>query len=393
MTIEGVVLPPRPLRVAYVDHCAKLSGAEIALLRLLPHLEGVEPVVVLGEEGPLVGRLNDKGIRTEVVPLPVATGTLGRERVTPGRLPLLSGAGAGLYSVQLARRLRRLDVDIVHTNSNKAHLYGGVAARLARRPQVWHARDRVVPEFMPMAAVRLTRLAARTLPRVVIANSRSTLATLPAARHPRGPSAVLPDPIVDPPVPRAGNERPFTVVMVGRLAPWKGQDVFLRSFAEAFGPASGQSPARALVVGAALFGEDDYADALRQLVEELGVSAQVVLTGHRDDVAAILADADVLVHASIIPEPFGQVIVEGLLAGLPVVAADAGGPAEILDHERTGLLVPPRDVPRLAEALLRLRHDPVLAARLATAGRSAAEDYRPGPVARQLEAVYHEVVA
>jgi glycosyltransferase involved in cell wall biosynthesis len=72
-------------------------------------------------------------------------------------------------------------------------------------------------------------------------------------------------------------------------------------------------------------------------------------------------------------EPFGMVLLEGMLYGLAIAASQVGGPAEILEHERTALLFPPRDVPSLAQALLRLVQDPLLRR---TLGVEAAEDVR-----------------
>lgn len=158
---------------------------------------------------------------------------------------------------------------------------------------------------LPPAAVRLVRALGRWVPAGVIANSQSTLDTLGPLPC---PTAVVPSP-VDPALldryhpPR--GDRPFTVAMVGRLAPWKGQRVFLEAFAKAF-PGGME---RALVVGGALFGEGDYERELFALTAQLGLTDRVEFTGNVDDVAAQLDRADVLVHASVIPEPFGLVVV------------------------------------------------------------------------------------
>ncbi len=380
----------RRLRVVVLDHSAQLSGAELALLRLLPSLVDAEPLVVLGEDGPLVARLRERGVAAEVLALSPRTAGLSRTAVRPSSLPLTAVRDATAHAVRLAARLRRLRPDVVHTNSNKAHLYGGLAARLAGVPQLWHARDRVVPEFMPPAAVAASRAAARVLPRAVIANSTSTLATLPGARPPQGVAAVLRDPVL---AEELAGERParsgdLVVGMLGRLAPWKGQDLFLRAFAEAFGAAPG---VRARIVGSAMFGEDEYAAGLHRLCAELGIADRVEHSGFVEDVGRVLREVDVLVHASVIPEPFGQVVVEGMAAGLPVVASGEGGPAEVLRDGVTGLLFTPRDVGSLARALTAVAASPELRARLGAAARTASEDYAPGAIARQLEAVYRAV--
>ncbi|HEV2810948.1 MAG TPA: glycosyltransferase [Acidimicrobiales bacterium] len=377
------------LRVVYLGHCAQLSGAELALLRLLPALRGVEPHVVLAEDGPLVARLRDAGISTVVLPMGSAARHLSRHRVRMGRLPVASVLGSALHVLRLTYELRRLGPDLVHTNTLKAALYGGLAARAARVPVVWHMHDRVAEDYLPRSAVKLVRALARRLPDGVIANSRATLDSL---RVVSVPTAVIPG-IVYPHQSTAATSTPgggLRVGMVGRLAPWKGQHVFLTAFARSF-PAGGA--ARAILVGAPLFGEEGYAADLRRQATELGIAGRLEMTGFRDDVASELARLDVLVHASVIPEPFGQVVVEGMAAGLPVVAADAGGPAEIITDEVDGLLVPPGDSAALADVLRRLSADPSLRARLGAAARERARAYEPGGIAERMEAFYRQVLA
>ena len=96
-----------------------------------------------------------------------------------------------------------------------------------------------------------------------------------------------------------------------------------------------------MLVGSAMFGEEEYEQQLIDLVGQLGISDRVDFCGFVHDVPKFLMDVDILVHASVIPEPFGQVVVEGMAAGLAVVASDAGGPAEVITHEVDGLLYPP----------------------------------------------------
>jgi glycosyltransferase involved in cell wall biosynthesis len=100
---------------------------------------------------------------------------------------------------------------------------------------------------------------------------------------------------------------------------------------------------------------------------------------------------DVAVHASIVPEPFGQVVVEAMAAGLPVVAVDGGGPAEIVTHELDGLLYPAGDVDVLAARLRRLAADAPLRARLGQAARRRAEEFTSDSVVERLMGVYSQI--
>jgi glycosyltransferase involved in cell wall biosynthesis len=141
-----------------------------------------------------------------------------------------------------------------------------------------------------------------------------------------------------------------------------------------------------------MFGESDYEAELRELVNSLGLQDRIVFTGFTDRVENELAQLDILVHASIVPEPFGQVIVEGMAAGLAVIAAAAGGPLEIVTSERDGLLVRPGDVAVLAAALRRLSEDVTLRQRLGSAAIERARDYAPGPIGARFLNLYREVL-
>lgn len=370
----------RPLRVVYLVHSAQPAGGELALLRLLEGMTGVTPHVLLAEDGPLVALLERQGISYEVLPLGSAART-SRDAL---------GVGAGLqaagYVLKVARRLRELRADVVHTNSLKAALYGGPAARLAGVPVVWHVRDRIDADNYPAPVVTAVRRAARLLPHAVIANSRTTLATL---RLPDGAdTTVVPSPVsgVSPATTRPPG--PLRLGALGRLAEWKGQHVALEAFARAFP----DGPERLRVIGAPLFGEQAYADRLRALAARLGVTERVEFVGHVTDVAGQLRELDVLVHSSVVPEPFGNVVVEGLAAGLAVVASDAGGPREVVTDGVDGLLTPMGDVDALAAALRRLADDPPLRARLGAAAVTTAAGYGPAAAASQVSAVYRRVL-
>lgn len=381
----GRATEPGKLRVVYVDHVAKLSGGELALLRLLTALPDIEAHVILADDGPLVDRLLQAGISVEVLPMPGRTRELRKDSVRLGQLPPRSASDTFAYAIRLARRLRRLRPDVVHTNSLKSGIYGSLAARLVGVPVIWHVRDRIEQDYLPPAAVRLIRLLTRRLPDVVVCNSEATRRTL------RPSDRVIVISMVDlvardrrrQEVRQAG---PLVVGIVRRLAPWKGQDVFLRAFARAFP----DGPAKAVIVGAALFGEAEaaYAESLHELVRELGIESRVEFRGHRDDIARELQKMDVLVHASTIAEPFGQVVIEGMSARLPVVASRGGGPEEIITEGVNGFLHRRGDVGELAEILKRLDADPDLRARVAEAAAHRASDFAPTVVAAKMMQAY-----
>jgi glycosyltransferase involved in cell wall biosynthesis len=346
------VLSPRPL-IVFLDHVGRLSGGELALARLVENLD-VDVHVILGEDGPLAERLQKAGAAVEVLPLPPIARDLRRDQV--GARPKAALASAR-YVATLTRRLRRLRPDLVDANSLKASLYGGLAARAAGVPLVVHLHDRLASDYLPPAALRVSRGTIRHFASGLITNSTSTLETV---SHRPEHSAVIPPGIpaswCSRPTPdRLARTGPLRVGMVGRIAPWKGQRVFLSAFAEAF-PDGG---AEAVIVGSALFGEEGYGNELGSLVNDLGIANSVRFSGFSDDVWGELCELDVLVHASTVPEPFGQVVLEGMAAGLPVIAARAGGPAEVITDGIDGRLFTPGRSDELATLLRVLAEDPL----------------------------------
>jgi glycosyltransferase involved in cell wall biosynthesis len=127
-----------------------------------------------------------------------------------------------------------------------------------------------------------------------------------------------------------------------------------------------------MLVGAPLFGEDNYAKDLRQRAEALDVADRVRFLGFRRDVPSLMHLSDIVVHTSVAPEPFGRVIVEGMLARRPVVATRAGAAVEIIEDGVSGCLVPPGDAKALATVLGSLLANSAKVRALAEAGYAAA---------------------
>jgi glycosyltransferase involved in cell wall biosynthesis len=365
------VTPTPPARILFVDHTAELSGGELALLNIIRHLDRqrYEPVVVLFSDGPLVGRLAEAKVRT--ILLQLAPGIVRAKKDGLGLRSLMRlGAawGVAAHVVRLARLISHEQVDLVHTNSLKADVIGGLAARVARRPVVWHVHDRIEAPYLPAKVASFFRRLARRIPSVIVANSQSTLetlrlpATIPTAVAPPG---LNPEYATAPPRGIGSASAPV-IGIVGRLAPWKGQHVFLEAAARVRNIIPS---ARFMIVGASLFGEREYERSLHDLARILGLEEQVHFTGHRGDVRDLMASFDVLVHASTTPEPFGQVITEAMAVGTPVVASDGGGVREIITNGQTGLLVPMGDTVATADAILKLLQNSHLASALASGAR------------------------
>jgi glycosyltransferase involved in cell wall biosynthesis len=153
-----------------------------------------------------------------------------------------------------------------------------------------------------------------------------------------------------------------------RLAQWKGQHVLIEALPDI-------PKAHVLLVGEALFeGDASYKLMLEDTASRLGVRNRVHFLGFRDDVPALMKASDIVVHTSIAPEPFGRVIVEGMLAKRPVIATAAGGAQEIVDSGKTGFLVSPNAPAVLAKAINTLLNAPDRARQMAAAGHVMARE-------------------
>lgn len=402
---QGKTQPARRARVLFLDHTAMLSGGEIALLRLVRELDRqkVSPVVVLGADGPLVDALRPIA---ETHILPLSAGVAATRKGTLGIKSLLRFRevwSVFFYILRLVIFIRRNNIDLVHTNSLKSDIIGGAAGRLAMRPVLWHVRDRIDTDYLPKRVVSLFRMLCRIVPRYVVANSFATLRTLrlpegalrgsrPTSSLKKRSTAVHDGTHVD----KIGLQQdrrsgPIRIGLVGRICSWKGQHIFLRAAASVHK----QYPyAEFVIIGSALFDEQKYEQELHQLTNELAINSVVHFAGFRTDVQAAIAELDVLVHASTIGEPFGQVIIEGMAAGKPVVATNGGGVPEIVQDDDTGILVPMGNADPMADAICRLLANPTLAKEMGRRGRQRViNQFTVGHTARRVEDVYDSILS
>lgn len=359
------------LKVAYMDHTARWSGGEVALFNILVNLDSqIDPLVILGEEGPFAERLREKGIDVRVVPMDERTKMRERNTINLG---LFSDTYKLFkYGRSLAALLKEEQVACVHTNSLKSAFFGAVAAKTARLPLIWHMRDHIGPPYMKPIVARTIRFLTRLLPTGVIATSKSTLHSLqlPESKKTLVVYSSFAKSIGEPPAVLPHNKGEFNVILAGRLAHWKGQHVLLEA-AKGFRDTPGVN---FWLAGDALFGEDTYKAELIRQMEADGLT-NVKLLGHVEDIQGIMRKADLLLHTSITPEPFGQVIIEGMAEGLPVIASNEGGPLEIVIHGETGFLIPPDKPQELEEAIRWMLDHPEERRRMGERGRKRVKDH------------------
>jgi len=334
---------------------------------------------------------------------------------------LLPASGEGVVKVpELGAKIRPLDdlrafgalvrtvfrerPDVLHTHTAKAGALGRLSAlaynltrRRSRRCLVVHTFHGHVFEgyFGPAgnAAVRTAeRLLARVTDRIVAISPRqqSALVDRFAIASPAKVAVVPLGLDLDPFFDVAGTDRglrevlgfpreSFVVGCVGRLVPIKDVGTLL----EALALASREAPSLRLAV----VGDGPERPALERRAADLGLHGLVAFTGWRRDLPAVYAGLDAVALSSR-NEGTPVALIEAMAAGRPVAATAVGGVPDVVEHERTGLLVPPGDPGRLASALVRLAGDPAGSARMAQQARAAVERYRSAHLLDAIEALY-----
>ncbi len=371
------------MRIVFLFNSATIiGGGEIGFLELIRRAVAepdIEPWVWAPGPGEVSARLDAAGIPWQ----PIA-------------LPGLRGPGLFQWPWRswrtMARPWRAGGVDLVHANGARCMLYAGTAGRLAHIPTLWHVR---VLERDPVLDRLRARLAAR-----IVCNSRAVADSLSFAPGAAGKTVVVYNGVEQSRFRTAipadvhaefGIPRERRVVLCAALlVEWKGQQDLIEALAHL--PAETRAGLQVVFAGRELTPGAPFTRRLRQRAAALGVAGNLTWAGHRDDLPRLMRGCDLLALPSH-GEPFGRVIVEAWAAGLPVLACNAGGAAEIVSHGKTGWLVPPASPPELAAGLQTLLADSALRRRLARAGRAHAEDFTLEKHAAALFALYRSITA
>jgi glycosyltransferase involved in cell wall biosynthesis len=375
LTLPGALVSRANPAILFLDQSGELGGAELCLADLAEFCRG-RSAVLLFQEGPFAALLRAKEIPVMIAHLPGLAARVNKSAGVSAYLRAIPSIGLLVYR---AMRFAK-DFELLYANTAKALVVGAALAFLLRKKLCFHLHDLVNSQHFSALNRRLIVTLANRAD-AVVANSQATAEAYKSAggknRHLRVIYNGFRSFQIRPGTSRqvVGAERGtlggnFPVVgLFGRIAPWKGQHIFLKAMVELPG-------VHGLVVGEALFtGEDRrYGQELRELAAQLKIADRIHFTGFRPDILPLLLLVDIVAHCSTSPEPFGRVIVEAMLAGRPVIATRAGGALEIVTDNQTGLLVEPGDSHALAEAIQRLLKNREFAAELGRAGKIDAED-------------------
>jgi glycosyltransferase involved in cell wall biosynthesis len=386
-------------RVLFLDHTPFIGGAELALVRHIKYLDKsrFEPMVICsGTVLELVRQFKEAGARVFVVPfeqLKVLNPTVVL------RFMRVLGAAWGF--------VKKENVDLVVTNTERAMYVGTVAAILSRCKLIWWVRDFEYNRFLfrllslfPQKIICVSEAirdyylrsklqGAKRRHYSLQGNPKAEVVYVGSDFDQKLKKVSLED------VLRVKEELGLTgaglvVGYVGRLVGWKGANVLL----DAARGIKGVKGLKVVIVGTGKGQEGNVEPELRRMVKEGGLEDTVILTGQRDDVPVLMKIFDVFCHTSIEPEPFATVVVEAMMDGVPIIGTNIGGTPEIISHGRTGFLVPPNDPAALAGVLSHLASDQNLRQKVGRAGqRLAAMKHTEEIVTKQVEKLYNAVVA
>ncbi len=339
------------MNILFLDQFSELGGAQLCLLELLQPIRdrGWRALVA----APGVGPLRERALALGAAYRPIHVGSYESGRKSAAdvfrfarELPLLAKEIAGFA--------REFAADIVYVNGPRLL----PAARLAAPKRlVFHCHSYLHKRY----AAALTGVAAAGA--TVIANCHFVAAPLTPYAVPTVIYNGVSSSSIEPERKRSSEHSCFTVGVLGRIAPEKGQ-LELMHTARLLGPGF------QFVVCGSLFSGDGYYERVRAAANGLPVA----FLGWREDTAAVLAELDVLAVPSTKHEATTRVILEAYAAGVPVIASNSGGIPEIVVDGETGFLVPPANPAKLAAKIREAAANPPTLRKLSDTAREVVRE-------------------
>lgn len=385
-------------RILYVEGNpdGTIGGSFFSLLFLVKNLDQsrFEPIVVFSKVNALVPDFQKAGAEVVVRPLtpPVRAGVRLMRPLARLANVLL---GLVIEPVRLAILLRRRRVDLLHLNNSIERNHPWIiAAVLARVPRITHERG-INRHLSTQARWLVRRLHA------VICISTAVRDNLLRLGVSNGVLRTIWNGL-DPSEMKVGKSRAMIleefglpartrlVGMVGNIREWKGQSVVVEAMVNI---AREHGDVACLLIGHHSEGDVDYMRSIEERIASSGLRQRVIVTGYRANVADYVAALELLIHASVLPEPFGRVLLEGMALRKPLVASRGGAVPEIVVDGETGLLFEPGNARDLADKLRRLLASPSEARAMGEAGYARLrEQFGIGANAVRTMAVYEELL-
>jgi glycosyltransferase involved in cell wall biosynthesis len=377
------------MKILFLDQSGSLGGAELCLLDIVqPYRD--RALVGLFTNGPFRHLLEQHQIPVQVMS--------DRAIQVRKQSHWWQGLGSLGQLLPIVAKVVHLSYgyDLIYANTQKALVVGALASVLTRRPLIYHLHDILSTDHFSSSNLRLAVTLANQFATQIIATSEAARdAFIAAGGEPSRTTVVYNgfDPALyecptqaDSLRSQLGWQDRFIVGHFSRLSPWKGQHILLEALAHCPENVTG------VFVGDALYGEQNYVQELHQQVKALGLQQRVKFLGFRSDVVALMHSCDAIAHTSTAPEPLGRVVVEAMLCGRPVIAAQAGGMTELVEPDRTGWLVRPGDAIALANTITHCQtHYERAIAMAQVAKEQVSHRFHINTIHQQIAQVFHQI--
>jgi glycosyltransferase involved in cell wall biosynthesis len=377
-------------RILYTEYSSGFGGSSGVLYDFLKNLDRHEyqPLVVVARDGQNFDKTRGLGI--EVIRPKITVIGFAAYRGMSTKASVLIDLVVHLIPniLKIQAIIRKRKIDLVHINNNIKNCFDVIlAAHFMGVPCVCHIRetrpvcqmDRIFGRFVKQAIV-LNNVAYIGMDKVVGPNKTSMI-------H----DGIDFDVVINREnVIKIKDEfnlnHVYCVGFLGRLVESKGVDIFIQSAAlvkDRF------KNVKFLIIGDNPDRKYTYYKYLKQLVDGLGLRNEVVFAGWRSDKFDFISVMDVLVQPSSYPEGFGLTCIEAMALGKPVIATSVAGHTDIIENGKTGCLVPSRNPPAMAQAIINFIENPLLAERIAKAGReSVNQRFNIQGKVKEIESIY-----
>jgi glycosyltransferase involved in cell wall biosynthesis len=380
------------MKIFFLDQSGDPGGAELCLI----------DIAQLYRENCLVGLFTDGAFKNLLeknnIPVTVLSSKAIQVRKDSSLLQGLSSLFQLIPLIFQTVRFSR-NYDLIYANTPKALIIGAVVSYLRQRPLVYHLHDILSTDHFSWINRRLVVVIANHFASLIIANSKATTTAFNEA----GGSSTLINIVYNGFKPEIYQkiqedevsllrkelrfDGQFVVGHFSRLGPWKGQHILLEALS--YCPEN----ISAIFVGGAFFGVENYVQQLYQKVVELKLKDRVKFLGFRSNIPQLMSACDLIAHTSTAPEPFGRVIVEAMLCGKPVIAANAGGASEIIEHDKTGWLTPPGDAHQLTKMICQCHNSPEHTSAVAKAAKGyATRQFNLSSINQEIDRLLNQVI-
>ena len=377
-------------KILYIDEIPVIGGGTNSLSLILKNLDRrkYEPFL-LNPEGPVNERCRQMNIK--VIPYNfkhrfLSIRVKGKRIIDPLALTYRLIDGFRFSSI-----VKRYQIDLIHCNNISGYVASSVVSFLTRIPVIWHVRtywpDKLYSLWLPDKVIfvsdDLRKASGRNCgsPKMMVIHNGLNLdfCTSNNRKNPFRTELGLNDHIL------VGN--------VGRVVPWKGLHVLIKSMQPIFKEVE---KTKFLIVGDEYVNErnrqSSYMMELKDLTRKLGITDKVIFTGFRADVSNVLSAIDIFVSSSI-NDPNPRAILEAMYMGCTVVGTRSGGVPEMIEDGKSGILVPPDDPESMTKAIKMLIENAALRAGMGQAAKKRVEDrFTIDITQRNIEEVYEELL-